>query len=362
MKMTLEDSPYRPKPSTLGKYGPNVLREVDYVSKGSSSKPFVSVKQRKNGQYVVVEKIPTSNFNRRHKFATVQQSLEETGVNFRSIKPSWKYSAKNPHVGHYQPGKARSLPPIDLGWKKEARTDSLSNAEHEPGGGNILIPKKKINWNVKSKIGSLDNMDYNRARTSQSDPTVGRYEPSPRYGALANVGPAGGSMHYTPGGAQVFKKSKMYENVSAKVGSLGNIEHSPRGGDITIHNKKLRWRRESKVGSLDNISHQPQGGDIYIMNQRLSWQAKPKIGSLDNVTHHPQTTVGRIPRYSTDWREKPRVGSLDNIHHIPGGGNIIITNRRLRWKAESKVNSLPTHRRSTGDLTNSSDEYDCKFR
>ncbi|KAK3787723.1 hypothetical protein RRG08_019860 [Elysia crispata] len=370
--MTLEDRPlYKAgeKPSTVGKYGPSATRDIEFVSKGGLNKPIVSVKQKKNGQYVVVEKLPAKNFQQRNKFATVEQSLAETGVNFRSLKPSWKYWAKKneneppvPNSGHsYRPGRyPRSLPPIDLGWKAEPLVGSLLNSEHRPGGGDVRIHNEKLKWQAKSKVGSLDNIDYNRTRSSQSDPSNERPSqlgPSPRYGALASIG--GYNSYYTPSGAQVVTSNKQsnpkYDHVQARVGSLDNANHAPQGGDVTIQHHRLKWKRESRVGSLDNIHHQPQGGDIYIVNQRLTWQAKPRIGSLDNIHHAPQKTVGKVPHYKTAWDGRPRVGSLDNIHHTPRGGNVVIPTKRLRWKAESKINSLPTKRASLEDLSLHSD-------
>lgn len=357
MTKTAESRPlYRAgeKPSSLGKYGPGAVRDVAFLDKGGNGKPLVSVKQRKNGQYVVVEKLPTKNFLQTGKFQTVTQSLEETGVKFRSLKPAWKTTSKNynsappsqtqpnPYVGHYAPRSwkyAQSLPPIDLGWKAEAMVGSLLNAEHVPGGGDNRIFTERPKWKAKAKVGSLDNIDFNqeRLKTTQSDPSSKKL--SSRYGALASMGVL--TRHYNPSGAEVVKKNPLYKDVAPRVGSLDNASHVPGGGDINIVRRKLRWNAGARVGSLENVSHQPQGGDIYIVNNRLKWNPKPKVGSLENISHKPTVTVGKIPTAKTEWKSGPVVGSLDNIGHTPRGGDKVIPTRRLRWRAEAKINSLP---------------------
>ena len=353
------------KPSSLGKYGPHSVREVVSLEPGGEGRPLVTVKRRKNGQYVVVEKLPTKHFQRTGKYHTVEQSVTETEFKYHSLKPAWKNVNKNyisspahqttpnPYVtgDSSSPYKyTQTLPPIDLGFKHVAapQVGSLENISHKPGGGDKTIFHEKPRWreNARPKVASLENLDYHQENIScsKSDGSLER-KISPRFGAAATMGVM--TRHYDPGSiygsGEVSGGRKLqaqaYRDVTSKVGSLDNASHVPGGGDVIIQRRKLKWSSEAKVGSLENVNHQPQGGDIYIFSDKVSFNPKSKVGSLENVNHQPRVTLGKIPNYKTEWRGRPVVGSLDNIHHVPRGGHVVIPNRKLRWKAEAKVDS-----------------------
>ncbi|KAK7476997.1 hypothetical protein BaRGS_00031773 [Batillaria attramentaria] len=334
------------------KYGPSAVRDIHYVTGAKS--PYVTVKQRKNGQYVVVERLPVHHRARNHGLPTLKQSLAESEVKLNSIKPDWMPTPQAKQLGRHDYRSAPALPPIDLGWnqKAEAVVGSLVNVEHEPGGGNKAIPRQKVNWEARAKIGSLDNINYKSDRpphTSQSDPLSRRrsstkLQPTPRYGALAESGALGPALHYTPGGAEVITRSSRYEHVKPRVGSLDNAAHVPGGGDVTVKHHRQNWKSRARIGSLDNVHHVPGGGEVSITNQRLTWQAKPRVGSLDNISHVPHFEKINIPRQKLSWKGRSRIGSLENIHHQPGGGIVQITNNRLRWKSQAKVDTRPPKR------------------
>lgn len=334
------------------KYGPSAVRDIHYVTGAKS--PYVTVKQRKNGQYVVVERLPVHHRPRNHGLPTLQQSLAESEVKLNSIKPGWMPTPQVKQLGRHDYRSPPPLPPIDLGWgqKAEAMVGSLVNIDHEPGGGNKPIPRIKVTWEAKAKVGSLDNIQYKTPRSSMTNSdslssrrrSSTRVQPTPLYGAIASTGALGGPTHYTPGGAEVVTKTRRYEHVQSKVGSLDNVSHEPGGGDVAVKHHRPNWRSRARIGSLDNVHHVPGGGEVSITNQRLSWQAKPRIGSLDNISHVPHTERVRIPRQKLNWQGRSRVGSLDNIHHQPRGGIVHITNNRLKWKAEAKVDCKPPKR------------------
>lgn len=339
------------------KYGTSAVRDIHYVT--GAKEPYVQVKQRKNGQYVVIERLPVHHRPRNHGLPTLQQSLAEAEVKLNSLKPGWMPTPKVKEAGRGG-SSPPALPPIDLGWKNKAQAlvGSLNNVHHEPGGGNKAIPRQRVAWEARAKVGSLDNLNYKagaRSTTSsQSDPVrsprrqmQAMLEASPRYGALAHCGAMGPNMHYTPGGAEVLttRPPRRFQHVRPRVGSLDNIAHVPGGGEVALETRPTRWRSEARVGSLENVHHVPSGGAVSIVNRRLSWQAKPRVGSLDNVGHKPQLSPITIPRNRLSWLGRPRVGSLDNVHHKPGGGLVNITNNRLRWNAQPKVDSKPPKRR-----------------
>ena len=345
---------------TAPEYTSSVLK--DFSSAKGNKDSYVQVKKRKNGQYVVVEKLPIHprSVTRNHGLPSLQQALAQYDVKLNSIKPSWMPTAKVKTANLRRASDTYPvLPPIDLGFRDKAEplVGSLLNVEHEPGGGKKTIQTQKLNWNATAKVGSLDNVGYKgtpRADTSQSDPMTSKrrmssmLETSSRYSALAKSGALGPSLNYNGGGLDAIPRYRRYLNARPRVGSLDNITHIPGGGEIVIASHRNRWKSEAKIGSLDNAHHVPGGGDVSISNQRLAWQAKARVGSLDNITHVPRLNPIKIPRNRVSWDGRSRVGSLDNIHHQPGGGVVAIPNRRLRWNAQSKIDSRPPKRNSQG--------------
>lgn len=244
-----------------------------------------------------------------------------------SFKPRWKYWRRrneNLYESPYVSEKRTwSLPPIDLGWTAEPVIRSFENIKHRPGGGLMKIYTQRLYWGVEAKVGSLENRDYNRNRTSQNDPLHESW----------------------------IVKPESYEHIGPKVGSLDNLGHVPGGGDVKIHQESLHWIQKPKVGSLENIHYKPKRGFISIANDRPIWRAKSKVGSFDNIKYQPKITQGKVLDRRLAWNSSPRVGSLDNMGHVPGGGNVVIPRWRLRWKARSKVNSLPHNKSPVDNLS-----------
>ena len=347
------------------KYGPSAVRDIRYTT--GLKQPYVQVKQRKNGQYVVVERLPVHHRARNHGLPTLQQSLVESEVKLNSIKPEWRPSQK---VREKELRSSVSLPPINLGWRDKvtAMVGSLDNVTHEPGGGNKRIPRNSIRWDARSKVGSLDNLEFKSPRridTSQSDPVTSRRlsshptlaGSSPRYGAVASSGSLSHNLHYTPGGAEIITKPRRYEHVRSRVGSLDNVTHVPGGGDVLVQSKRTRWKAESKVGSLDNVRHVAGGGDVSITSERVTWDAKSKIGSLENADHVAGGGDVSIQHRKLSWAGRSRIGSLANIHHKPGGGVVRIEDNRVQWKAQPKVDTKPPRRRGSPDSPDSCEEH-----
>lgn len=326
--MTLEEKPSHKDEEHHDKHGPSAVRDSSY-SREDQDTPSRATKSRRNREDI--EKIHVDYSPRLSHRGSLSRSFDDGDGTLDSHRPDWKYWPKyndnrmpkpyddDPVFGQ---NAMKTLPPINLGWKAEPMVGSLSNIHHQPGGGDRPIFNEKIKWKTRSKIASLENIDY-RARMKKWVLAT-----SPR--------PSKGRRYYTTGGPDVILTNYKFERVSPRVGSLENLGHTPRGGDVTIPNQHLSWKAKSKVGSLDNINHQPEGGDIYIINQTVEWKAKPRVGSLDNIHHQPRTTIGRIPNIRQTWDGRPRIGSLDNINHNPGGGNVVIPSHKLHWHAEHK--------------------------
>jgi len=116
------------------------------------------------------------------------------------------------------------------------------NVGYSPGGGDKKIDQRKLSWEARSKIGSLERASYQ------------------------------------PGGGMVkIENRKLEWNTQSKVGSVNNIKHKPGGGNVKIYNNKQEFQVGSRIGSLANVKHRPGGGDKKIFDDReyLKMTAKP---------------------------------------------------------------------------------------
>jgi hypothetical protein len=57
---------------------------------------------------------------------------------------------------------------------------------------------------------------------------------------------------------------------------------------------------------LENATHQPLGGNVKIENRKLNWKAESKIGSLDNATHQPLGGNVKIENRKLDFKQKAK--------------------------------------------------------
>ncbi|XP_074652024.1 uncharacterized protein LOC141906646 isoform X3 [Tubulanus polymorphus] len=189
--------------------------------------------------------------------------------------------------------------------KVQSKCGSKDNIKHTPGGGNVKIESKKLDFKgkAKSRIGSLDN-----------------------------------ATHTPKGGEKKIESKKLEWKVESRVGSLQNATHKPKGGDKKIENRKLNWDAKSKVGSLANAEHTPGGGKKKIENRKLDWKVESKVGSLDNATHKAGGGERKIETKKLDFKEKAqsKVGSKDNMTHKPGGGDKKIETVKLTFKEDAK--------------------------
>ncbi|XP_069471974.1 microtubule-associated protein 2 isoform X8 [Ambystoma mexicanum] len=130
--------------------------------------------------------------------------------------------------------------------------------------------------NVKSKIGSIENIKYQ---------------------------PKGGQV-------QILREKVDFRDVQSRCGSKDNLTHCAGGGNIHIVTKKIDLSHiTSKCGSLKNIRHRPGGGRVKIESVKLDFKEKAQA----------------------------KIGSLDNAHHTPGGGNIKIDSQKLHFREQAKA-------------------------
>ncbi|XP_023693552.1 microtubule-associated protein 2 isoform X6 [Paramormyrops kingsleyae] len=143
--------------------------------------------------------------------------------------------------------------------------------------------------NVKSKIGSIDNIKYQ---------------------------PKGGQI-------QIQTKKIDLSHVTSKCGSLDNIRHRPGGGNVRIESVKLDFKdkAQAKVGSLENAHHIPGGGNVMIESHKLSFRdsAKARVDhGAEIVTQSPGRSGGVSPHRhshmsssgSINLMESPQLATL----------------------------------------------------
>uniref|UniRef100_A0A1A8H774 Microtubule-associated protein n=1 Tax=Nothobranchius korthausae TaxID=1143690 RepID=A0A1A8H774_9TELE len=169
--------------------------------------------------------------------------------------------------------------------------------------------------NVRSKIGSTDNIKYQPGR--------GKVSSTPNNKTPDSSSPA------TKARVQIVHKKLDFSHVTSRCGSKDNIKHVPGGGNVQILNKKVDVSKvTSKCGSKDNIKHKPGGGDVKIESHKLNIKAKSKIGSLDNVGQGNGQTNGHKEEKTGEKTSPPPSGTPTTgpagvaKATAPGGGGV----------------------------------------
>ncbi|KAM9485688.1 microtubule-associated protein 2-like [Salvelinus alpinus] len=219
--------------------------------------------------------------------------------------PSYSYSCRTPGTP-LTPGTPRSRSLLQEKKVALLRTPPKSPAT-TPKQLRVLNQPLPDLKNIKSKIGSTDNIKYQ---------------------------PKGGQI-------QILNKKLDFSHVQSKCGSKDNMKHSPRGGHVLIPSVKLDFSHvQSRCGSLDKRQYAAGGGSVQIQTKKIDLShVTSKCGSLDNIRHRPGGGNVRIESVKLDFKDKaqPKVGSLDNAHHTPGGGHIMIESHKLLFRDTAKA-------------------------
>ncbi|XP_039224697.1 protein bassoon-like isoform X4 [Crotalus tigris] len=238
-----------------------------------------------------------------------------------------------PPAGRPKPKPVAAKPPGTASVPAEPKKPSLASKalpKTSPGASKPPRPTTSVSVpdlkNVRSKIGSTDNIKYQPGGGKAKVEKKGESALAARKLELGTVSKAPTnkstvskeSLAKSPNGkVQILSKKVNYSHVQSKCGSKDNIKHIPGGGNVQnvpkpasgnksqprttpkpspgctnvqILNKKIDLSKvASKCGSKTNIKHKPGGGDVKIENQKLSFKekAQAKVGSLDNVGHVP---------------------------------------------------------------------------
>jgi len=143
---------------------------------------------------------------------------------------------------------------------------SVSSNQSSNQNGNNSAPPKKVPP-IKAPVGLASGPNLKNVKS--------------KIGSLNNV-------HHKPaGGERKIESRKLTYNTSSRVGSLQNANHKPKGGAVRVATQKLEWNVKSKVGSLDNVKHTPGGGNIKIFDEKYA--STTPSGSATPNTSMPYT-------------------------------------------------------------------------
>ncbi|XP_017276321.1 microtubule-associated protein 4 isoform X6 [Kryptolebias marmoratus] len=184
-------------------------------------------------------------------------------------------------------------PPVPKQTPLEKKAAAPPRPPRTPRPINAPTPDLK---NVRSKIGSTDNIKY--------QPGGGKVSSAPNNKTSDPSTPA------TKARVQIVHKKLDFSHITSRCGSKDNIKHVPGGGNVQILNKKVDLSKvTSKCGSKDNIKHKPGGGDVKIEYHKLNIKAKSKIGSLDNVGQGNGQTNGHKEEKTGEKTSPPPSGA-----------------------------------------------------
>ncbi|XP_074543995.1 uncharacterized protein LOC141803859 isoform X5 [Halichoeres trimaculatus] len=183
-------------------------------------------------------------------------------------------------------------PPVPKQTPMEKKP-AVPRAPRTPRPLNAPTPDLK---NVRSKIGSIDNIKY--------QPGGGKVSSTPNNKTSDPSNPAAKAR------VQIVHKKLDFSHVTSRCGSKDNIKHVPGGGNVQILNKKVDLSKvTSKCGSKDNIKHKPGGGDVKIESHKLNIKAKSKVGSMDNMGPGNGQTNGHKEEKTDEKTASPPSGA-----------------------------------------------------
>ncbi|XP_058888519.1 microtubule-associated protein 2-like isoform X4 [Acipenser ruthenus] len=166
----------------------------------------------------------------------------------------------------------------------KSKIGSTDNIKYQPKGGQVHIPSVKVDFShIQAKCGSLEKRQYS--------PTVG------------NI--------------QIQSKKIDLSHVTSKCGSLSNIRYRPGGGNIRIESVKLDFKDKAhaKVGSLDNARHTPGGGQIQIESHKLSFResARARVDhGAEIVTQSPGMSGSTSPHHHSNVSSSGSINLLES--------------------------------------------------
>uniref|UniRef100_UPI0037E8D77D microtubule-associated protein tau-like isoform X1 n=1 Tax=Semicossyphus pulcher TaxID=241346 RepID=UPI0037E8D77D len=223
----------------------------------------------KNGSSANAASKAAANKNEKNENKTGEAKKPKTTARPRppsTNTPASQAASTNGDASSTHRRRVITKPPVPKQTPMEKKPP-VPRAPRTPRPINAPTPDLK---NVRSKIGSIDNIKY--------QPGGGKVSSTPNNKTSDPSNPAAKAR------VQIVHKKLDFSHVTSRCGSKDNIKHVPGGGNVLILNKKVDVSKvTSKCGSKDNIKHKPGGGDVKIDSHKPNMKAKSKVGSMDNV-------------------------------------------------------------------------------
>ncbi|KAF7222847.1 microtubule-associated protein 4 isoform X4 [Nothobranchius furzeri] len=276
-----------PSPDSKGKTPENGTAD----KRPPVSKATPRTEASKNGSSAAAANKPAANKNDKTEAKTGEAKKPKTTAQPRPASTATPAPAASTNGdGHRR--RVITKPPVPKQTPVEKKP-TAPRPPRTPRPINAPTPDLK---NVRSKIGSTDNIKYQPGR--------GKVSSTPNNKTSDSSSPA------TKARVQIVHKKLDFSHVTSRCGSKDNIKHVPGGGNVQILNKKVDVSKvTSKCGSKDNIKHKPGGGDVKIESHKLNIKAKSKIGSLDNVGQGNGQTNGHKEEKTGEKTSPPPSGA-----------------------------------------------------
>ncbi|XP_075934581.1 uncharacterized protein LOC142934076 [Anarhichas minor] len=252
--------------------------------------PKVASTPRKNGSSATPASKTAANKNDKTDNKTGETKKPKTTARPRPASTITPAASTNGEASHRR--RVITKPPVPKQTPMEKKPP-VPRAPRTPRPINAPTPDLK---NVRSKIGSIDNIKY--------QPGGGKVSSTPNNKASDPATPAAKAR------VQIVHKKLDFSHITSRCGSKDNIKHVPGGGKVQIQYKKVDLSKvTSKCGSKDNIKHKPGGGDVKIESHKLNIKAKSKIGSMDNVGPGNEQTNGHKEEKAEEKTSSPQSGA-----------------------------------------------------
>ncbi|XP_068557772.1 microtubule-associated protein 4-like isoform X2 [Cebidichthys violaceus] len=195
--------------------------------------PKVASTPRKNGSSEAAAGKTAANKNDKTDNKTGETKKPKTTARPRPASTTTPAASTNGEASHRR--RVITKPPVPKQTPMEKKA-AVPRAPRTPRPLNAPTPDLK---NVRSKIGSIDNIKY--------QPGGGKVSSTPNNKASDPSTPAAKAR------VQIQYKKVDLSKVTSKCGSKDNIKHKPGGGDVKIESHKLNIKAKSKIGSMDNV-------------------------------------------------------------------------------------------------------------
>uniref|UniRef100_A0AAQ4QA11 Microtubule-associated protein n=1 Tax=Gasterosteus aculeatus aculeatus TaxID=481459 RepID=A0AAQ4QA11_GASAC len=225
-------------PTAIGSAKAAKTPENDKRPAGPKVAPTARPAAGKNGSSAPAASRTAANKNDKTDNKTGEAKKPKTTARPRPASATTPVASTNGEASHRR--RVITKPPVPKQTPMEKKP-AVPRAPRTPRPINAPTPDLK---NVRSKIGSIDNIKY--------QPGGGKVSSTPNNKTSDPSTPAAKAK------VQIVHKKLDFSHITSRCGSKDNIKHVPGGGKVQILNKKVDLSKvTSKCGSKDNIKHKP---------------------------------------------------------------------------------------------------------